>query len=95
MIYPVDSAIQCLNNQGLLHKLFVLFIQTWIHSKPNAIIDNKLQEKRSYYPPAELVGKIVKNHPLQEPIRLQDVENSAHSQTVKKWKVIFIYFFVS
>ena len=28
--------------------------------------------------PAELVGKIVKNHPLQELIRLQDLENSAH-----------------
>ena len=28
--------------------------------------------------PAELVGKIVKNHPLQEPIRLQDLENSTH-----------------
>lgn len=34
------------NNNRLLDKLFVLFIQTWIHSKPNAIIDNKLQEKK-------------------------------------------------
>ena len=45
---------------------------------------------------AELVGKIVKNHPLQEPIRSQDLENSAHSQTVKKIKVYFcLLFFVS
>ena len=42
--------------------------------------------------PAELVGKIVKNHPLQEPIRLQDLENSAHSQTVKKIKGYFYLF---
>ena len=27
VIYPVDSAIQCLNNQGLLDKLFV-YIET-------------------------------------------------------------------
>ena len=43
--------------------------------------------------PAELVGKIVKNHPLQEPIRLQDLENSAHSQTIKKIKGCFYLFF--
>ena len=42
---------------------------------------------------AELLGKIVKNHPLQEPIRLQDLENSACSQTVKKIKVYFYLFF--
>ena len=45
---------------------------------------------------AELLGKIVKNHPLQEPIRLQDLENSACLQTVKKIKVYFyLIFFVS
>ena len=43
---------------------------------------------------AELVGKIVKNRPLQEPIRSQDLENSARSQTLKKIKLIFIYFFL-
>lgn len=42
---------------------------------------------------AELVGKIVKNHPLQEPIRSQDLENSARSQTVKKIKESMFTFF--
>ena len=31
-----------------------------------------------------LAGKIVKNRSLSEPIRLQDLENSAHSQIKKK-----------
>ena len=34
--------------------------------------------------PPRLVGKIVKYRPLLEPIRLQDLENSAHSQAWKK-----------
>ena len=42
------------------------------------------QQTHLWMIPAELVGKIVKNRPLQEPIRLQDLENSARSQTVKK-----------
>ena len=35
--------------------------------------------------PRGLVGKIVKNRPLLEPIRLQDLEDSARSQG---WKII-------
>ena len=34
--------------------------------------------------PPGLAGKIVKNRPLLETIRLQDLANSAHSQTKKK-----------
>ena len=34
--------------------------------------------------PPGLAGKIVKNRPLPEPIRLQGLENSAQSQTKKK-----------
>ena len=33
-----------------------------------------------------LAGKIVKNRTLLEPIRLQDLENSAHFQAYKKSK---------
>ena len=33
-----------------------------------------------------LAGKIVKNRPLSEPIRLQDLEDSARSQAWKKIK---------
>lgn len=40
--------------------------------------------------PSSLVGTIVKNHPLMEPISLQDLENSAHSQTWKKNKIILL-----
>ena len=41
----------------------------------------KIHHARS---PRGLAGKIVKNCPLTEPIRLQDLENSARSQTWKK-----------
>ena len=34
--------------------------------------------------PPGLAGKTVKNRPLPETIRLQDLANSAHSQTKKK-----------
>ena len=34
--------------------------------------------------PPGLAGKIVKNRPLPETIRLQDLANSAHTQTKKK-----------
>ena len=34
--------------------------------------------------PPGLAGKIVKNRPLSEPIRLQDLEDSARSQAQKK-----------
>ena len=34
--------------------------------------------------PTGLAGKIVKYHPLSEPIRLQDLEDSARSQVWKK-----------
>ena len=37
--------------------------------------------------PPRLAGKIVKYRPLSEPIRLQDLEDSAHSQAWKKIKI--------
>ena len=51
--------------------------------------------------PPGLTGKIVKNRPLLEPIRLQDLEDSARSQAQKKinnnyspkrrWLVVSVY----
>ena len=41
---------------------------------------NKLVNKTANMIPPGLVGKIVKNRPLSEPIKLQDLEDSAHSQ---------------
>ena len=38
--------------------------------------------------PLGLAGKIVKNRPLSEPIRLHDLENSARSLTKKKINVV-------
>ena len=38
--------------------------------------------------PLGLAGKIVKNRPLSEPIRLHDFENSARSLTKKKISVV-------
>ena len=39
--------------------------------------------------PPGLAGKIVKDRPLSEPIRLQDLENSARSQAQKKNKCMY------
>ena len=39
--------------------------------------------------PPGLVGKIVKYSPLSEPIRLQDLEDSARLQALKKNKYIY------
>ena len=38
--------------------------------------------------PPGLAGKNVKNRPLSEPIRLQDLENSVRSLTKKKINVV-------
>ena len=37
--------------------------------------------------PPGLAGKIVKYRPLSEPIRLQDLEDSTHSQAWKETKI--------
>ena len=37
--------------------------------------------------PPRLAGKIVKYRPLSEPIRLQDLEDSTHSQAWKETKI--------
>ena len=37
--------------------------------------------------PPRLAGKIVKYRPLSEPIRLQDLEDSTHSQAWKETKL--------
>ena len=39
--------------------------------------------------PPGLAGKIVKYRPLSEPIRLQDLEDSARSQAWKKNKIVY------
>ena len=41
--------------------------------------------------PPELAGKIVKYRPLSEPIRLQDLEDSARSQAWKKIKYVLAH----
>ena len=41
--------------------------------------------------PPGLAGKIVKNRPLSEAIRLQDLEGFARSQAWKKINILYVY----
>ena len=56
--------------------------EKWL--KNNGFCSFKNKEKNLWMKlptiPPGLVGKIVKNHPLLEPIRLQDLKDSARSQ---------------
>ena len=44
--------------------------------------------------PPGLEGKIVKNRPLSEPIRSQDLEDSARSQAWKKNNKVYVFVYV-
>ena len=64
----------------------------WITGFAHSQQQTNLWMKLPTIPPG-LAGKIVKNCPLSEPIRLQDFEDSARSQAQKKIiQYIFVFF---
>ena len=64
-------------------QIYMLFTGWEVRIVRNCARGLKCQKKLPTIPP-RLAGKIVKNHSFPEPIRLQDLENSACSQTKKK-----------
>ena len=64
-------------------QIYMLFTGWEVRIGSNCARGLKYPMKLPTIPPG-LAGRIVKNRPLSEPIRLQDLENSARSQTKKK-----------